>query len=107
MTTTDTRQLSEEELALLSSLQLAKGRHQPIEAYVTTTREIPYGSKEGGKGPWNGDYEKLIPAGTTMRVVMVSRMGDFGLSDDLQATHGYGVRLDFESALITNLRTAP
>lgn len=107
MTTSDTRQLSAEELAILHSLQLKKERRQPFEAYVTTAAEIPFGSKPGGKGPWNGDYIRLIPPGKTMRIVMVSRLGDFGLTDHLAETHGYGVRLAFDSALITNLRTTP
>lgn len=102
MSTTTTerpkRELSNDELVLLTSLFRAKANHRPIRAFVTLTEEIPFGSKEGGKGPWNGDYEKLIPAGTVMRICMVSRMGDFGLTDKLDADFGYGVRLAFDDA---------
>jgi hypothetical protein len=101
------RELSDDELVLLTGLFRDKANHRVIRAFVTLTQEIPFGSKEGGKGPWNGDYEKLIPAGTVMRICMVSRFGDFGLSDRLDADYGYGVRLEFDDAAMGDLRREP
>ncbi len=75
-------------------------------AYVTTTEPVPMGSKDH-KGPWNGNPDRIIPTGTTIKVVMMSGMGDCGLTDDLSATHGYAVRLDVDDAAITNWRLEP
>jgi hypothetical protein len=36
--------------------------------------------------------------------VMVSRFGDCGLTDDLAADNGYGLRLDWEDAAMTDIR---
>lgn len=101
------REISSDENALIDALYKIKASHRPIRAFVTTTAEIPFGDKPGGKGPWNGDYLKLIPAGTTLRICMISRMGDFGLTDNLDAEYGYGVRLVFEDAAIDNIRLEP
>jgi hypothetical protein len=38
--------------------------------------------------------EKVLPPGTTVKLVMVSRLGDAGFTDDLTAHHGYHVRID-------------
>ena len=38
------------------------------------------------------------PAGTRIRIVMASRFGDFGLTDRLDAIHGYSVRVMAEDA---------
>lgn len=105
--TRPTRELTEDETALISALMRAKAQHKIIRAFVTLTEPTPYGSKQGGNGPWNGDYEKMIPAGTTMRICVVSRMGDFGLTDNLEADHGYGIRLDFDDAAMTDIRREP
>jgi hypothetical protein len=49
---------------------------------------------------WNGQppYEKnvtevVLPVGTTVKALMFSRFGDFGITDDLNAEHGYHRRL--------------
>jgi len=46
-------------------------------------------------------------AGTTVKVVMVSRFGDVGITDKLDSEHGYGMRgIDIEKLdeYMTNLR---
>lgn len=35
-----------------------------------------------------------VPAGTAVKIVMVSRMGDVGITDDLTAENGYHARVD-------------
>jgi hypothetical protein len=37
--------------------------------------------------------EDIVPAGTRVNVVMASRMGDVGITDDLEAEHGYHYRV--------------
>jgi len=39
------------------------------------------------------EVEIPIPAGSTVKLVMVSRFGDVGVTEDLTAENGYGVRL--------------
>ena len=53
--------------------------------------------------PVTVDHE--IPAGTTVKVVMWSRFGDVGITDDLTADHGYGARVD--PSELNNLRSIP
>ena len=37
--------------------------------------------------------DREIPAGTTVKIVMWSRFGDVGITDDLEADRGYGARV--------------
>jgi hypothetical protein len=97
----DTRPLLSREEEIIKQLY-ARSRDLP-PAYVTAARPIPMGSKDG-KGPWGGKPDRMIPVGSTLRIVMVSRMGDCGLSDNLDATHGYDVRFNWESAFMSDIR---
>jgi len=49
---------------------------------------------------WNGhgkeDTLKPLPIGTRVKIVMVSRFGDVGLTDDLAAETGYHIRVLIE-----------
>jgi hypothetical protein len=38
--------------------------------------------------------EKPLPIGTRVKIVMVSRFGDVGITDDLTADNGYHLRID-------------
>ena len=49
--------------------------------------------------------DRVIPAGTTVRIVMASRFGDVGITDDLSAETGYHLRIHPES--LDNLRMTP
>lgn len=44
----------------------------------------------------NNETEKIIPAGTTVKIVMVSRLGDVGITDDLSKDFGYQRRVSFD-----------
>ena len=45
--------------------------------------------------PGEPEYtEKPLPVGTRVKIVMASRMGDVGITDDLSAEHGYHLRID-------------
>ena len=56
------------------------------------------------------EWESLdypIAAGTTLRINMVSRLGDFGVTDDLSAERGYKLRLLLGSRAVTDFRFEP
>ena len=49
--------------------------------------------------------DREIPAGTTVKIVMWSRFGDVGITDDLEAEHGYGARVNLsELKNVRNIR---
>lgn len=88
------RKLLPREEQVIGELYLAKERMGDRSGYCTTTGPLPMGAKAG----------RIIPAGRTLKIVMVSRLGDCGLTDMMSATHGYEVRLDWDSALISDIR---
>ena len=49
--------------------------------------------------------DREIPEGTTVKVVIWSRFGDVGITDDLAADRGYGTRVDLSE--LSNLRSIP
>lgn len=68
------RKLTPEEDAVVQELYRRKKRHEPCDAYVTTAAPVPMGSKDE-KGPWGENPDRIIPAGRTLKIVMVSRSG--------------------------------
>ena len=78
----------------------------PTHAYCDTTESLTL-KKWDGKS-WHSQGPVMIPIdippGTTLKIVMISQFGDVGLTDDLNATSGYHIRLDWDSPAITNLR---
>lgn len=68
---------------------------------------------------WNGhdhkhkglpEYtDRIVPVGATVRIVMVSRFGDVGLTDDLTAEYGYHARSSFKDvpSMFENPRNVP
>ena len=97
-----TRKLTKEEESVVEELYRRKNRFEPYCGYVTTTIPVPMRSTDGSdNGPWP---KKIIPAGQTLKIVMVSRFGDCGLTDNLNADYGYGVRIDWEDAAMSNIR---
>ena len=54
---------------------------------------------------WMGEWQRggkqaqrleLVPAGTKVKIVMVSRFGDIGITTDLTAANGYGARVSLD-----------
>lgn len=90
------RQLTEQEDQIIKDLFDRKAQFKALSAYVTTTEELtlPSGNRE------------IIPSGTTLKIVMISRLNDFGLTPKLDAERGYRIRLNFDSSKITNIRSA-
>jgi hypothetical protein len=48
------------------------------------------------------DFERVVKKGTPVKIVMVSRFGDVGITDNLKAEHGYHARVTFDQ--LENLR---
>lgn len=100
------RQLTAEEDLVLKELWRRKQAHEAPQGYVTITEPVPLGSTDD-KGPWGPNPKRIAPAGSTLKIVMVSRLGDFGLIDNLKAEYGYEVRLDWEDAAMKDIRLTP
>lgn len=101
MSTRPTRVLLAREEEIIKRFYVEKLRMAPV--FCTTTVPVPMGSKDD-KGPWGGNPDRMIPEGTTLRIVMASRFGDCGLTDKLDHSFGYEVRLDWEDAAMTDIR---
>ncbi len=103
----NTRTLSQVEKDIIEQLYREKQLFKPTHAYVTTTQELSIKR-------WNGEHPvdentkiDKIPANTTLKIVMVSRLGDCGLTDNLNAEYGYNIRVEFDCAAIKDLRLKP
>jgi hypothetical protein len=97
------------EVEIIDELYRRKGEYKPTHAYVTVTQPVVLRK-------WNGDHYPSteanitnvhVPAGTTLKIVMVSRFGDCGLTDDLDADNGYSLRVDWDSEVLSNIRWKP
>ena len=103
------RILTEDEEAVVKDLYQKKSEYKETTAFVTTVEEVIL-KKWDGHHPSNDESHweiVVIPPGRTLKIVMVSRFGDCGLTDDLNAVHGYHIRLNFEDPSITNIRKNP
>lgn len=96
-----TRQLTPREEQLIDGMYADKMRR--CLGFVTIVSPIPMGSSHPDKGPWESPA-KIIQPGATLRIVMVSRFDDCGLTDDLDAEFGYDVRLNWNDAAMTDIR---
>lgn len=78
----------------------------PTHAYVTSTVPITMHR-------WKGHcacpefIDDIVPAGSTLKIVMISRFQDVGLTDDMSAENGYHVRVPLDSADIKDYRWQP
>lgn len=95
---------SQREEAVINELIARKERFAPQLGFVTTTVPLRM-TKWNGIHPYmdNVTYQP-IPAGSTLRIVMISRFGDVGLTTDLGATYGYGLRVNLDDPAITDFR---
>jgi hypothetical protein len=89
---------------VIVALWLAKQQGKHLTAYCTSTVPIQFQR-------WNKRHPvaenitfDTVPAGTTLKIVMVSRLGDVGLTDDLTAEYGYQVRVYPEDGEIVDIR---
>lgn len=98
-----------EEVNIINELYRLKGEFKPTHAYATITQPVILHKWNGSHYPSvEANTEKVqVPAGTTLKIVMVSRFGDCGLTDDLNAENGYNTRVDFDSDVLSNIRWRP
>ena len=102
-----TRELTEKDKEIIDHLYRLKAEFKDTHAYVTSTAPIQL-KRWNGRHPYESNMKTVtVPAGRTLKIVMISRFEDFGLTDDLSADNGYEVRLPFDSDLIENLRLTP
>jgi hypothetical protein len=68
--------------------------------FVFATVKIPTLMREWtGAREKNGDpiyVDRWIPSGARVRIVMVSRLGDVGITDDLKSTRNYFARVSLD-----------
>jgi hypothetical protein len=104
-----TRELTPVETAAIEEMYRRKAKRMPTDGYATTAAPLEMSK-------WNGHHHPSveanmtytpIPVGTTLKIVMASRLGDCGLTDDLAADYGYGLRMIWEDAALSNIRLAP
>ena len=87
-----------------NELYRKKSNHEQYHAYCTVRK--PLVLKKWNKVypvDENMTYQQVNP-GTTLKIVMVSRLGDFGVTDDLEASHGYHLRLDWDTDSVSGFR---
>jgi hypothetical protein len=101
------RELTIEEQKIIDELYEKKANMEMTHAYVTTQEPVELSE-------WNGNHpvEKnlrrhTVKPKTTLKIVMVSRFGDCGLTDDLTTDYGYDVRMNFDDERIYNIRREP
>lgn len=97
------RELTQAERAVVEELYRRKATMMqagslPTHAYVTLTREIRHGDQRD---------EKVYPPGTTLKIVMVSRFEDCGVTDNMEADHGYFTRFSWTDPTIVDIRWQP
>lgn len=81
---------------------------KPTHAYVTLTREVTKAHDAVSLGMKIGHGRiQILQPGTTLKIVMVSRFGDCGVTDDLEADNGYFVRFNFDDPAIVDIRWQP
>lgn len=100
------RKLSPEEEDFIRHLYRLKNNYEDYSGYVTTTEELELCKWNGMTPPEKNMTIEKVPPGTILKIVMVSRFGDCGLTDDLSADHGYHIRVDWEDPAISNIRLA-
>lgn len=89
-----------------SAIEINHDRRPRPKLFATTTVPVTLHKWYGhGSDPEWVDVE--LPVGTTVKVVMYSRFGDVGITDQLDAEHGYSARVDPESGVLDNWREEP
>lgn len=73
------------------------------EGYAEAARDIPYSKGFDSFGLMSLKTPH-IKKGTTVRITMVSRFGDMGITPDLAEPHGYIVRMSPDDTFLTNCR---
>ena len=89
---------------LFDELWARKRRGERYSAIATLALPVTMRHFVGWVGGQHRTQVVECPAGTTVRIVMVSRFGDFGITERLDTRHGYGARVMPDSGILTNCR---
>lgn len=98
------RQLTESEAAVVKGLWEAKSQRSSTIAFCTSAEEVTLHKWNQRHPVKDNTADVKVPAGTILKIVMISRFGDIGLTDDLEATHGYHLRVEPDSESIKDIR---
>lgn len=98
------RDMTVEEQAIIRDLYEAKAGHGHKTAYCTVAKPITLSKWNGVHPVDKNTTDVVVQPGTTLKIVMVSRFGDCGLTDDLDADHGYHVRVNPDDKEICDVR---
>ena len=98
------RQLTPAEEEMLRELYEAKAAHKHKTAYCTVARPLVLHKWNGSHPPEQNMTDVVVQPGATLKIVMVSRLGDVGLTDDLDAENGYHLRVNPEDGEIGDIR---
>ena len=95
---------SPREVAVIEELYARKGRFQQTHAYVTATEPLRMSHWNGKHPPEQNMAYSPINPGDILKIVAISRFGDFGLTTKLDADNGYGLRVDIDSPALADVR---
>ena len=98
------RDLAPMELDVVSKLKESKSQYGDIVAYCTTVCPVKLITWNGTLPAADNMQESIVPAGTTLKIVMVSKFNDFGLTDLLDETHNFKVRVPTDAAILADIR---
>lgn len=98
------RTIPPQEQEVIDALGKSKQQYGDLSAYVTTTQDLELITWNGNLPSIDNMSRQVTPSGTTLKIVMLSKFMDFGLTDDLNATHQYKVRIPCDSVTISDIR---
>lgn len=99
------RTITPDEQKVLEYLSENKKNYSDIRGFVTVTQDVKL-ITWNKKHPVDDNMETtVVPAGTTLRICMLSRFNDFGLTDDVDGKDlGYKVRIPIDSVILSDIR---
>lgn len=96
--------MTDADKAVIDEMFKAKARGRMPKAFCVAAKPLVL-QKWNQRRPGEPEYTEVpIPAGTPLKIVMVSRFGDVGLTDDLDAVNGYHIRVFPSDDQIKDLR---
>jgi len=101
------RELSPEEKTALEVMVQTKKDFGTVEGYVTLNEEAKLITWDKNLPADKGMIETIVPLGTTLRIVTLSKFNDFGLTNDLTEPHGYKIRIPTDAAMLSDIRLKP
>ena len=98
------RTISNRESEVIRGLAAAKSEHKHKTAYCTANVDVTLGIWNGRHPPQENMTQVVVKKGSTLKIVMISRFGDVGLTNDLDAEHGYHTRVEPDDGSIVDIR---